>query len=65
MERYTEPLAVVSVRLPLDLYEAVVATAKAEDRSMAAVIRLALVKYIGTNLTAQALASSVRGRPRS
>jgi hypothetical protein len=65
MERYTEPLAVVSVRLPLDLYEAVVATAKAEDRSMAAVIRLALVEYIGTNLTAEALASSVRGRPRS
>ena len=47
MERYTEPLAVVSVRLPLDLYEAVVARAKAEDRSIASVVRIALAKYIG------------------
>ena len=47
METQTKALAVVSVRLPSDLYEAVVARAKAEDRSIASVVRIALAKYIG------------------
>ena len=47
METQTETLVAVSVRLPSDLYEAVVARAKAEDRSIASVVRIALAKYIG------------------
>ena len=46
METQTKALAVVSVRLPSDLYEAVVARAKAEDRSIASVVRIALAKYV-------------------
>jgi predicted HicB family RNase H-like nuclease len=34
------------VRLPRDLHAAVVARAKAEDRSMAATIRVALRRYL-------------------
>ena len=39
-------LGPVLVRLPPDLHDALKATAQAEDRSMAAVVRVALRQYV-------------------
>lgn len=38
----------VNVRLPRDLHEAVIARAKAEDRTMAQTIRVALRHYLNS-----------------